>query len=137
MNHRGLMLIAGVVLLAGCGAETAAPPVTAATTTTTTPTTTTTTEAPFAAADGTDLQACADGTCEVFVKTGDTLPNASGGGPVQITIQNAQVTISRTSDSGFSSKLTGSPGDPQQINNQVFLIVAVQGEQGLLRLSLR
>jgi hypothetical protein len=35
----------------------------------------------------------------------------------------------------MSSSLSGYPGTPQQINDQVFLIVAVQADQGVLRLS--
>jgi len=64
--------------LAGCGSDDqqAATPTrsTAPTiTTTTTTTTTTTVPVPAVAADGTNLQACADGTCEVEVKSGDVL----------------------------------------------------------------
>ena len=104
------------------------------TTTTTTTTPPPPTSAPFAAADGTNLDACADGTCEVFVTTGDVLPNASRTGPVTITVQDGMIEISQVS-AGMSSSLSGFPGMPQQINQQVFLIVAVQGARGVLRLS--
>jgi hypothetical protein len=43
--------------------------------------------------------------------------------------------ISQESSSGMSSSLSGYPGMPEQINDQVFLIVAVQGDEGVLRLS--
>jgi hypothetical protein len=82
------------------------------------------------------LDACADGTCEVFVQTGDSLPNASGAGPVQITVEVAGVSIAHTDAGGFSSTLGGPPGSTQQIGNQVFEIVAVAGTQGVLRLRL-
>jgi hypothetical protein len=43
--------------------------------------------------------------------------------------------ISQESSSGMSSSLSGYPGMPEQINDQVFVIVAVQGDEGVLRLS--
>jgi hypothetical protein len=140
---RALAALSALALVAGCGAEAGSPkaathaPPTTTTTTTTTPTTpTTTTAAPFAAEDGTNLDACVDGVCEVFVRTGDVLPNASGTGPVSVTVQDGMIGIAQVSPGGMSSSLSGYPGMPQQINQQVFLIVAVQGEQGVLRLSL-
>ena len=135
-----LLVVVPFVVVAACGAEPAPqaenPPTSVKATTTTTVTTTTTTAAPFAAVDGRNLEACADGTCEVFVASGDSLPNASGIGPVQITVQDGMVTIAHGATSGMAGSLSGYPGMPQQINNQVFLIVAVQDGQGVLRLSL-
>jgi hypothetical protein len=139
-----LLVVVPFVVVAACGAEPApsadspstSAEATTTTTTTTTVTTTTTTPAPFAAADGRNLDACADGTCEVFVASGDNLPNASGIGPVQITVQDGMVTIAHGAASGMAGSLSGYPGMPQQINNQVFLIVAVQDGQGVVRLSL-
>jgi len=131
-----------LVAVAGCGAEPAPPaetptsPATTTTTTTTTSVVTTTTTAAFAAADNRDLAACADGSCEVFVESGDSLPNASGAGPVQITVDSGAVTIAHGSADGMSSSLSGYPGSAQQINNQTFLIVAIQDGRGVLRLSL-
>jgi hypothetical protein len=46
------------------------------------------------------------------------------------------VTIAHGATSGMAGSLSGYPGMPQQVNNQVFLIVAVQDGQGVLRLSL-
>lgn len=133
-----LLVVVPFMLVAACGAESTpsaeSPPTSVEATTTTT--TTTTTAAPFAAADGRNLDACGDGTCEVFVASGDNLPNASGIGPVQITVQDGMVTIAHGATSGMAGSLSGYPGMPQQINNQVFLIVAVQNGQGVLRLSL-
>ena len=84
-----LLLPVAVLLLtvAGCGVDRAAAPepepattttettttTTATTTTTTATTATTTVPVPEVAADGTNLQACTDGTCEVEVKSGDML----------------------------------------------------------------
>jgi hypothetical protein len=89
------------------------------------------------AADGRNLAACADGKCEVVVRTGDSLPNASGVGPVTILVGDGEVTISQTSASGFSSTLSGRVGNTEQLNNQVFLILATQGARAVLRLSRR
>ncbi|WP_197523236.1 hypothetical protein [Actinokineospora pegani] len=52
---------------------TTTPTTTTAPTTTTTTTTATTVPVPEVAADGTNLQACEDGTCEVEIKSGDVL----------------------------------------------------------------
>lgn len=131
------------VLVVSCGAEPApqadTPTSTGTSTSAPAPTTTTTTTpapAPFAGADGRNLEACADGTCEVFVQTGDSLPNASGTGPVQITVEGDLVSLAQTDASGFSSTLSGRPGSTQQLGNQVIDIVAVDGAQAALRLSL-
>ncbi|MBB4908191.1 hypothetical protein [Actinophytocola algeriensis] len=80
---------------AGCGVDRAAAPepeptsTTATTTSTTTTTTTTTVPVPEVAADGTNLQACTDGTCEVDVKSGDVL-----------TIRGEQLTVASVSPEG-------------------------------------
>lgn len=134
-------MVLPVVAAAACGAEPAPPaetptPPASTTTTTTTSVVTTTTTAAFAAADNRDLAACADGSCEVIVESGDSLPNASGAGPVQITVDSGAVTIAHGSADGMSSSLSGYPGSAQQINNQTFLIVAIQDGRGVLRLSL-
>lgn len=138
--RRLFLALPAILLAAGCGAasgpaaptSTTAEPVSTTTVTTTAVATTTTTAAPFTAADGRNLAACADGTCEVFVRTGDSLPNAGGEGPVTITVKDGGISLGQE---GLS--LAGYPGEPEQINNQVFLIVAVQGDQGVLRLSLQ
>jgi hypothetical protein len=79
-------VLAALLLLtvAGCGVHRSAAPApepttTTPTTTTTTPTTTTavtttTTVPPATAADGRNLQACQDLTCEVLIRTGDGIP---------------------------------------------------------------
>lgn len=145
-----LIALPALLLVVGCNARsdppTAAAPTSAAprTSSTTSPPTTsppttsaptTTTGAPFTAADGRNLNACADGICEVFVQTGDSLPNVSGVGPVRIDVRNGMIAISHGPTDGMASSLSGYPGMPQRINSQVFLIVAVQGDQGVLRLS--
>jgi len=145
------MLIAlPAALLIACGTDSAPPDPASTTTTTTTtitttaPTTTTTTTAAvttttaakFEAADGRDLRACADGTCEVIVRTGDSLPDASGTGPKTIQVKGGVVTLSQTSSSGFASSIGGPAGSVQQTNNQVYRIVLIRGTEAVLQLSL-
>jgi hypothetical protein len=101
------------------------------------PTPARTTRAALTAADGRKLKACRDGTCEVIVKTGDSLPYAGGDGPATVTVRGGDVTISTLSASGFASTLTGSAGNVHQINEQVFVIVAVSGGRAVLRMSKR
>jgi len=143
MKSRVVIPVALALLAAGCG--TAEPP--AAAPATTDPVTAPPTSEPpspsssplpskpvLAAADGTRLKVCADGTCEVIVKNGDKLPNASGVGPVDVQVKGGEVTLSKTSGDGFSSTLSGPQGTVQQLNKQVFMIIAVEGNRAVLRM---
>lgn len=67
---------------------------TSRTTATTTTTTTTTAPVPEVAADGTNLAACEDGTCEVEIKSGDML-----------TIRGEQFTVVSVSPEGMTMVL--------------------------------
>lgn len=77
---RPIIAVLLVFTVAGCGVHRSAAPApdtTTATTTTTTVSTTvstTTTVAPTTAADGTNLRACQDRTCEVAIRPGDAIP---------------------------------------------------------------
>jgi hypothetical protein len=93
-----------------------------------------TTKAALKAADGRKLKSCRDGTCEVIVKNGDSLPNAGGAGPAEVTVRGDEVTFQMTADDGFSSTMTGGPGNVHQLNDQVILIIAVEDGRALLRL---
>jgi hypothetical protein len=93
-----------------------------------------TTKAALKAADGRKLRSCRDGTCEVIVKNGDSLPNAGGAGPAEVTVRGDEVTFQMTADDGFSSTMTGGPGNVHQLNDQVILIIAVEDGRALLRL---
>ncbi|MFB9908623.1 hypothetical protein [Allokutzneria oryzae] len=104
-----VLLIAAVALFGvSCGREpVAAPPpaqATAASTTTTVPPRPTTTTrppytppaGPLSATDGTNLKACAKGTCEVIVKKGDRIRfDATATGLVSLTVTDV-------TDTGFS-----------------------------------
>ncbi|MFC3451616.1 hypothetical protein [Amycolatopsis speibonae] len=89
---------------------------------------------PFAAADGRDLRACADGECEVLVRTGDQIPNDGGAGPLSVAIQAGKVGLAPSSG-GMGEAVSGPPGMVHQINRQVIVVVAVQGGEGIVRLS--
>jgi hypothetical protein len=47
------------------------------------------------------------------------------------------VTISARSDDGFSSTLSGSEGSVQQLNDQIFQVVAIEGRRAVLALRKR
>jgi len=140
---------AALSLLAACGStppqqQPPPPPTTStssATSTTTTSTSTTsstpsptTTSYPFAATDGRNLKACADGACEVFVKSGNVL-RINGLGSVSITVAAGMVTFTQVGAGGFTSVLSGRPGNTEGINNVTFLIMAVQGGEAAVRVS--
>jgi hypothetical protein len=90
--------------------------------------------APFVAADGRDLKACADGTCEVLVKTGDQIPNDGGAGPLSVSVQAGKVGLAPASG-GMGQAVSGPAGMVDQINRQVVVVVAVRDGEGIVRLS--
>jgi hypothetical protein len=91
-----------------------------------------------AAADGADLGACADGTCEVLVETGDVL-ELPGLGRVEVAIEEDMLEVASRSDDGQgnSSELSaaGAAGKQLVLNSQEFTVVAVLGGQGVLRVG--
>ena len=84
-----------LLTLTGCTHRSEALPLPPAPTTTTT-TTTSTPSTPTTAADGRNLQACQDGTCEVEIMSGDT-----------ITIEGQTVTVPNVSAGGLTFVLPG------------------------------
>jgi hypothetical protein len=130
-------LVTVALVAAGCGVRTDDPaPVATPSTSPASASPTTAAAVPsLTAADGTRLKTCSDGECEVVVENGDSLPNAGGLGPVKVTVRDGEVTLSATSADGFSSTLSGNQGTVQQLNDQVFLIVSVQGRRAVLRMS--
>ncbi|WP_340681937.1 hypothetical protein LCL61_24835 [Amycolatopsis coloradensis] len=90
--------------------------------------------APFVAADGRNLKACSDGECEVLVRTGDQVPNDGGAGPLAVTVQAGKVGLAPASG-GMGGAVSGPPGMVHQINRQVIAVVAVQGDEGIVRLN--
>lgn len=90
--------------------------------------------APFVAADGRNLKACADGKCEVLVKTGDQIPNDGGAGPLSVSVQAGKVGLAPASG-GMGEAVSGPAGMVHQINRQVIVVVAVHDAEGIVRLS--
>ncbi len=90
--------------------------------------------APFVAADGRNLRACADGTCEVLVRTGDQVPNDGGAGPLSVAVQAGKVGLAPASG-GMGEAVSGPAGMAHQINRQLIVILAVQDGEGIIRLS--
>ncbi|MCC8246854.1 hypothetical protein [Saccharothrix luteola] len=143
LTARRVLASLPVVLLGACGtvqAPAAAPSSVATTTTSSTarPTTTTATEVPGpppTAADGTDLAACADGICEVVVKTGDVLHVPVG--PLTVVVGGGQAGVRPDPSSGMTGLLAGPPGWVGMFNNQAFTVGVVQGEQAVLKLGPR
>ncbi|WP_051072061.1 hypothetical protein [Amycolatopsis decaplanina] len=89
---------------------------------------------PFVAADGRDLRACADGECEVLVRTGDQIPNDGGAGPLAVAVQAGKVGLAPASG-GMGGAVSGPAGMVHQINRQVIVVVAVRDDEGIVRLS--
>lgn len=90
------------------------------------------------AADGTDLAACSDGTCEVLVESGDVL-NIPELGRIEIAIEGDMLEVASRSDDGQgnTSELSaaGAAGRQLVLNEQQFSVVAVLGTQGVLRVG--
>jgi hypothetical protein len=129
------------LLATACGSDardSATPPKTTTSTspTTTTMATTTTTTAPappaapLPAADGTDLAACADGTCEVSVRTGDIVTTPVG--PLTTVVGEGYAGVEPDPASGMSGTLAGPTGWVGILNGQMFTVGAVQGDQAVL-----
>lgn len=95
-------------------------------------------EALPAAADGSDLGACADGTCEVLVEPGDVL-DIPDLGRVEVAIDGDMLEVASRSDDGQgnSSELSaaGAAGKRLVLNGQEFTVVAVLGGQAVLRVG--
>lgn len=115
-----------------------------------------TTPSAIAPADGTNLRACGDGTCEVEVSSGDEvpLPKGSGLGPAEVTAVDAAAVgmllpLTGTdfdSDGGCSPFITGpgagtsgfvtmscAAGDKATVNKVTFEVLAITGDAAVLR----
>lgn len=146
MRFPALLVVVGL-LLAGCADgddTTSTAPVSASpsespspsASPSTVPTTAASTaSAAFVAADGRNLRACADNTCEVIVQSGDVLRVRGNIGPLHIQVTNSEVTIWQSAPDGSASTVTGSVGTQAQINNQAILIEAVEKTRAVLRLQ--
>ncbi|WP_232286374.1 hypothetical protein ACQPZU_15115 [Saccharomonospora azurea] len=90
------------------------------------------------AADGTDLSACSDGACEVRVTTGDTFDHPELGA-VEVVVRDDTIEVSAGSrdgeGNGWNVSGAGTEGHSLNLNGQVFAVVAVDGDQGVLRVG--
>lgn len=137
-----LLALPATLLAGGCGADngpseptatTAASSFATTAAATTSPSPPPTTKAALAAADGRKLSTCADGRCEVLVVSGDSLPDPDGNGPIKVSVSDGLVTLSQ-SGGGIFVTVSGRKGNTEQLNNQIFLITAVDGTRAVLRL---
>lgn len=134
-----LLLVAAVAALAACStpvASSAAP-----NTSTTAPSAAaspTTQVGSVGAGDGTDLAACADGTCEVEVRPGDTM---TFDGSVRVDrlvvtgVEDGQVTVSASTGPGSRSTQSSSVGSENTLNGLSYRILSVRGDTAVLDLS--
>ena len=106
------------------------------------PPTTNTAPKPFpAAADGTNLRACADGDCEVLVTGPVTIRLAKGLGisSLDITaVSPAGVDFRSTSPSGMVASATGQTpnhGGASTINKLSFEVIALERSKAVVRLT--
>ncbi|WP_143220231.1 hypothetical protein [Actinomadura sp. CNU-125] len=87
--------------------------------------------------DGTDLDACADGECEVRVSTGDRIPvdNGSGVEQAEVAVAADSVTFEVTL-SGGSITTHASPGYPSMAaNGLVFEVRGIKGDEAVVVLT--
>jgi hypothetical protein len=154
MRVRAILAALGVAgATAACGGSTTAPsatpppsPVPASTSasavsSSATPTTSTTPKPFPAAADGTNLRACADGDCEILVTGPVTIRLAKGLGMRSLNItavSPAGVDFQSTFPSGMVASATGqtpNQGGPSSIDKLSFEVVALEGSKAVVRLT--
>jgi len=91
-----------------------------------------------AAADGTDLAACSDGRCEVRVATGDRF-DCPDLGTIEVTIKDDALEVANRTDDGQGNRsslsASGVAGHELSLNGQLFTVVAVLGDEGVLRVG--
>lgn len=91
-----------------------------------------------AAADGTDLSTCSDGTCEVLVAPGDVL-DIPDLGQVEIAIDGDMLEVSSSTDDGQGNSsgvsAAGNAGKQLVLNGQEFTVVGVLDGKGVLRVG--
>lgn len=89
------------------------------------------------AADGTNLGACADGNCEVQVRTGSKIPHP-GLPNLTVAVRDGTMRLESTvgdERNGSSMSVSGPPETSLQLGGQPFRVVAVLDEQGVLRVG--
>ncbi|MGW4243757.1 hypothetical protein [Nocardia sp. NPDC004722] len=90
------------------------------------------------AADGNNLDACANGNCEIQVDGPTTIPVPGMpliGGKVQIQQISSMAVTAAASVFGFPASSTAPSGGTMFLNGLTIKVVAVQGSSAVLRLS--
>lgn len=91
-----------------------------------------------AAADGSNLSACSDGSCEVLVDDGAVI-EVPDLGRIEIAVKEDMLEVASRSDDGQGNRselsASGVPGQKLVLNEQEFTVVAVKGQQGVLRVG--
>lgn len=91
-----------------------------------------------AAADGTNFKACSDGSCEVLVDS-DSVVDVPDLGPIEIAIKDDMLEVASRSDDGQGNtselSASGTAGQTLVLNELEFTVVAVLGQQGVLRVG--
>ncbi|MEV6768779.1 hypothetical protein AB0N05_09160 [Nocardia sp. NPDC051030] len=148
----GAVMIVAVCGAGGCGSEKAGYPVSAETTTaravttarTTTPSTTTTTTTTVTvpatlppATDGTNLDACADGNCEIQVDGPTAIPVVNYPGVKNLQVQQISenaITLTATTGS-MNMTATSGPGGTITLNGLVVNVIAIKDGSAVLHVS--
>ena len=133
----------GVAGIAGCADQEERPPGADIVSTVAQPTRatatspTTTPPALPAAADGTDVGACADGTCEVLVSA--PVDIAVPGNDISVvTVRPAGVDLRTVGADGFTTTFTGQrpdQGGPSVLGKVAVAVVAISGSQAVLHIA--
>lgn len=94
--------------------------------------------APQQATNGTDVDACREGTCEITVKAGTSIALDDRLGVKSMTIDaitGNTITIDTTYFDGGLGSITFSVGSNAVQNKISFVLVAIHGSQAVLRLT--
>jgi hypothetical protein len=88
-----------------------------------------------AAANGTDLNACRKGRCEVQVSPHDKIPTPSPGKITVTAITADGITLTRTSPGTVLTVSWGGPGQTSYLNDLAITLVAVADGKAVLRIT--
>lgn len=142
MTRRALLVASIAIGVAGCAGQQERPAGADVVTTEPSPTSTavatTTVPPPLpAAADGTDVGACADGTCAVLVSAPVEIPVP--GEPITVvSVRPAGVDLRTVGADGLTTTFTGQrpdQGGPSVLGTVAVAVVAISGAQAVLRIK--
>ncbi len=89
------------------------------------------------AADGTDLNACADADCTVRVGNGAEIPldDEFGMTPVQITISGDEITCKSTDGGGSSFSVSGSAKVRSRLQSISIEALGIKGDEAVVKIT--